>query len=165
MVQVKWLSIILSIFLPNPSESLQVQLTKAPKRNLTLLRLSALPEIQDTSSTAKESTSESEKDPVSDSDVSALTALAGNTAQCLILSDLKRKGGGDGSSTGWTSWVEEKSAFKLQCCVDLMSLSLPVSPISNKVLVWEKHPCFLRLFDLLFLLCILGTSNGHHRVK
>ena len=147
MVQVKWLSIILSIFLPNPSESLQVQSAKAPKRSLTFLRSSAPPEVQDTSSTAKES-SESDEDPVSESDVSALTALAGNTAQCLILSDLKRKGGGDGSSTGWTSWVEEKSAFKLQCCVDLMSLSLPVSPISNKV--WEKHPCFLRLFDLPF---------------
>ena len=38
--------------------------------------------------------------------------------------------------------------LKLQCCVDLMSVSLPVSPISNKA--WKKHPCFLTLFDLLF---------------
>ena len=72
--------IILSVFLPNPSGSLQVQLEKAPKLNLTFLRLSAPPEVQNTSSTAKES-SESDEDPVSESDVSALTVLAGNTAQ------------------------------------------------------------------------------------
>eukprot|EP00536_Pseudo-nitzschia_multiseries_P002407 jgi/Psemu1/251612/estExt_Genewise1Plus.C_320019 len=44
--------------------------------------------------------------------------LAGNVATCLIASDLKRSSGLDGSSTGWTSWIEESSAFRLQQCVD-----------------------------------------------
>ncbi|KAL3902413.1 MAG: hypothetical protein SGARI_005848, partial [Bacillariaceae sp.] len=39
-------------------------------------------------------------------------------ARCLISSDLKRDSGFDGSSTGWTSWVEESSAFRLQKCID-----------------------------------------------
>ena len=114
MDQVKWLSIILSICLQHEATSLHASPHQVWTRNFPLHE-SPLPEVQDISSTGE-------------SDVSALTALAGNTAQCLILSDLKRKGGGDGGgSTGWTSWVEEKSAYKLQCCVDIMSLSLPVS--------------------------------------
>jgi hypothetical protein len=44
--------------------------------------------------------------------------LADNMAACLIASDLKRDSGFDGSSTGWTSWVEESSAFRLQKCLD-----------------------------------------------
>jgi hypothetical protein len=44
--------------------------------------------------------------------------LADNMAACLIASDLKRDSGFDGSSTGWTSWVEESSAFRLQKCID-----------------------------------------------
>ncbi len=62
-------------------------------------------------------------------DVDALTALAGNIVQCLVKSDLKRKGGGDGGgSTGWTSWVDDASAFKLQCCLDAIVLSKPINP-------------------------------------
>ena len=116
MDQVKWLSIILSIYLQHEAASLHSSSPQVWKRNNHLLHASPLPEVQDTSSKGDE-----------ESDISALTALAGNTAQCLISSDLKRKGGGDGGgSTGWTSWVEEKTAYKLQCCVDIMSLSLPV---------------------------------------
>jgi vesicle-fusing ATPase len=44
--------------------------------------------------------------------------LAGNIGVCLIKSDLKRDSGFDGSSTGWTSWVEASSAFRLQKCMD-----------------------------------------------
>ena len=127
MIQVKWLPIVLSTILSNPSASLQVPQTL--NRNLTFLRSSAPSEVQQDTSKAQE-VSEEEEDSILESDVSALTALAGNVAQCLILSDLKRKGGGDGGgSTGWTSWVEEKSAYKLQCCVNLVSLTLPVRSI------------------------------------
>lgn len=52
------------------------------------------------------------------SDHSAWEVLAGNIALCLIQSDLKRDSGFDGSSTGWTSWVDEASAFRLQKCMD-----------------------------------------------
>ena len=48
----------------------------------------------------------------------AFDILAGNIAFCLVQSDLKRDSGFDGSSTGWTSWVEDSSAFRLQQCID-----------------------------------------------
>ena len=48
--------------------------------------------------------------------------LAGNVALCLIRSDLKRDSGFDGSSTGWTSWVDEESAFRLQKCIEKLKL-------------------------------------------
>jgi hypothetical protein len=44
--------------------------------------------------------------------------LAGNLANCLLCSDIKRMTGNDGASTGWTSWVDEKSCFRLQKCFD-----------------------------------------------
>lgn len=50
--------------------------------------------------------------------VTAWEALAGNIANCLVQSDLKRDSGFDGSSTGWTSWVESSSAFRLQQCMN-----------------------------------------------
>jgi hypothetical protein len=55
--------------------------------------------------------------------VSAWEVLAGNMAACLIASDMKRDSGFDGSSTGWTSWVEESSAFRLQKCIDKLVFS------------------------------------------
>lgn len=62
-------------------------------------------------------------------DVDAVTALAGNIVQCLFKSDLKRKGGGDGGgSTGWTSWVDDASAFSLRCCIDALAITKPVNP-------------------------------------
>mmetsp|Transcript_28752 Transcript_28752/g.43881 ORF Transcript_28752/g.43881 Transcript_28752/m.43881 type:complete len:597 (+) Transcript_28752:104-1894(+) len=57
-------------------------------------------------------------------DSSAWDTLVGNIASCLIQSDLKRDSGFDGSSTGWTSWVEASTAFRLEQCI-------------NK-LVWEQ---------------------------
>jgi hypothetical protein len=59
--------------------------------------------------------------------LTAFRTLAGNVARCLVRSDLKRNFGLDGASTGWTSWVDDESAFRLQCCIDYMSLSNPVS--------------------------------------
>jgi len=54
-----------------------------------------------------------------DSEVpSAWDVLAGNIVNCLFMSDLKMDSGFDGSSTGWTSWVEESSAFRLQQCMN-----------------------------------------------
>lgn len=50
--------------------------------------------------------------------MSAWEILAGNVATCLIASDQKRAKGMDGGSTGWTSWIEESSSFRLQQCVD-----------------------------------------------
>jgi vesicle-fusing ATPase len=44
--------------------------------------------------------------------------LGGNVGTCLVASDLKRDSGFDGSSTGWVSWVEESSAYRLQQCID-----------------------------------------------
>lgn len=55
--------------------------------------------------------------------------LAGNVARCLIMSELKRASGFDGASTGWTSWVEDSSAHRLQCCMDaLCLLAIPENP-------------------------------------
>lgn len=50
--------------------------------------------------------------------MTAWDILAGNVATCLIASDQKRATGMDGGSTGWTSWIEESSSFRLQQCVD-----------------------------------------------
>ena len=54
--------------------------------------------------------------------------LAGNVARCLIMSELKRASGFDGASTGWTSWVEDSSAYRLQCCMDALSFAIPEHP-------------------------------------
>lgn len=54
--------------------------------------------------------------------------LAGNVARCLIMSELKRASGFDGASTGWTSWVEDSSAHRLQCCMDALCLAIPENP-------------------------------------
>ena len=37
--------------------------------------------------------------------------------------------GNDGASTGWTSWVDEKSCFRLQKCIDKLGLVNPMSPM------------------------------------
>eukprot|EP00978_Attheya_sp_CCMP212_P023754 scaffold73428_cov53-Attheya_sp.AAC.1 len=64
--------------------------------------------------------------------LTAFRTLAGNVARCLVRSDLKRNFGLDGASTGWTSWVDDESAFRLQCCIDYMSLSNPENPIDSE---------------------------------
>jgi vesicle-fusing ATPase len=74
---------------------------------------STLPTHQQTNDVARKSNDLTEYD-----DMTAWDILAGNMARCLISSDLKRDSGFDGSSTGWTSWVEESSAFRLQKCID-----------------------------------------------
>jgi vesicle-fusing ATPase len=59
----------------------------------------------------------------SDDDMTAFEVLAGNIGLCLIQSDLKRDSGFDGSSTGWTSWVDRKSAFRLEKCIEKLTLA------------------------------------------
>lgn len=62
-------------------------------------------------------------------DEKVLEVIAGNLANCLILSDVKRMTGNDGASTGWTSWVDEKSSFRLQKCIEKLILVNPMEPI------------------------------------
>ena len=56
---------------------------------------------------------------------SAFSILADAALNCIYKSDLKRLSGHDGASTGWTSWVEESSAFQLQQAVNRLQLSAP----------------------------------------
>lgn len=53
--------------------------------------------------------------------------LADSIAQCLVLSDIKRHTGNDGASTGWTSWVDEGSSFRLQSCINKIGLVNPMA--------------------------------------
>jgi vesicle-fusing ATPase len=55
-------------------------------------------------------------------DDSALDVLSSYLTFCIIQSDLKRESGRMGASTGWTSWVDEASAYRLQQCIDKMML-------------------------------------------
>ena len=59
-------------------------------------------------------------------ELSFFGTLAANVANCLVKSELKRDSGFDGASTGWTSWVEDSSAARLQSCMDKLSLVTPV---------------------------------------
>ncbi len=79
--------------------------------------------------------------------MSAWNILAGNVLTCLIASDMKRAKGMDGGSTGWTSWIEESSSFKLQQCVDRLvfgsnelsdEVSLEESSSRDETLRWLK---------------------------
>ena len=80
----------------------------------------------------------------SDDRLSAWEVLAGNIANCLVQSDLKRDSGFDGSSTGWTSWVEASSAFRLQQCmnklifVDFQDKIFNLTTEQDEVLRWMK---------------------------
>jgi hypothetical protein len=64
-----------------------------------------------------------EAEKVEDDEDSAFVVLAGNIANCLHKSDLKRDDGFDGASTGWTSWVDAAAALRLQSCIDAVELS------------------------------------------
>jgi vesicle-fusing ATPase len=66
-------------------------------------------------------------------DESPFEVLAGNVAHCLIESDRKRAKGLDGSSTGWTSWIDEPSASNLQKCIDTLRLKTFDEIHSNKI--------------------------------
>jgi vesicle-fusing ATPase len=69
-----------------------------------------------------------------DDSISAWEVLAGNIANCLVQSDLKRDSGFDGSSTGWTSWVEASSAFRLQKCMDkLVFMDITTQEDNNRI--------------------------------
>ena len=71
----------------------------------------------DDQSTAEESSTQS-----------AFIALSNYVSNCIIQSDIKRIKGLDGASTGWTSWVDDEAAFRLQACIDLLCLSSPPDP-------------------------------------
>ena len=73
-------------------------------------------------------------DNTDDINMDAVTALAGNIVQCLVKSDLKRQGGRDGASSGWTSWVDDPSAYSLRCCIDKLALAQPVNPLKQELL-------------------------------
>lgn len=80
---------------------------------------------------------EMEQELSTSSQLTYFETLAGNIVNCLIKSDLKRKGGGDGGgSTGWTSWVDDASCFQLKCCIDKLSLNLPVSGKNNSIILF-----------------------------
>lgn len=66
------------------------------------------------------------QEDVIDSGIDAITSVAGNAVQVLIKSDLKRMGGGDGGgSSGWTSWVDDPSAYALQSCINQIAIASP----------------------------------------
>eukprot|EP00594_Rhizosolenia_setigera_P000396 CAMPEP_0178948720 /NCGR_PEP_ID=MMETSP0789-20121207/5634_1 /TAXON_ID=3005 /ORGANISM="Rhizosolenia setigera, Strain CCMP 1694" /LENGTH=732 /DNA_ID=CAMNT_0020629127 /DNA_START=198 /DNA_END=2396 /DNA_ORIENTATION=+ len=62
----------------------------------------------------------------------AFSTLAFQSLFCLLQSDLKRKGGIDGGSTGWTSWIDQHSEFLLRQCYDKITL-LPIEQIDNRL--------------------------------
>jgi len=75
-------------------------------------------------------------DDDSDDDMSPFSLMVDNALNCLYKSDLKRQGGADGGSTGWTSWVEEKSAFQLEQVMNRVVLSSPIGV--NEMVVDES---------------------------
>eukprot|EP00980_Cylindrotheca_fusiformis_P001294 scaffold333_cov133-Cylindrotheca_fusiformis.AAC.20 len=87
--------------------------------------------------------------------LSAWNAIASNITCCLIQSDLKRDSGFDGSSTGWTSWVEESSAKELQECIDRTIFDddeANFSPEDDRWLRWMKsipHPMIMECSEQL----------------
>jgi len=68
-----------------------------------------------------------QNDTTTSDGLSFFEVLAGNVVHCLVKSELKRDSGFDGASTGWTSWVEDSSALRLQSCMDKLSIVVPVS--------------------------------------
>ena len=87
----------------------------------TSIRQTPIAAANDESATiATEITSDDNEEEVPIMPTAAWDILAGNVATCLIASDLKRASGMDGAATGWTSWADESSAFRLQQCFDRM---------------------------------------------
>ena len=66
--------------------------------------------------------------------------MISKVTQCLLASDRKRDSGFDGSSTGWTSWVDDASALRLQECLDglVFSTDSPTESVTEKNLRWLK---------------------------
>ena len=54
---------------------------------------------------------------------SAYNVLLDNIAACLTASDLKRDDGTDGAATGWTAWIDERSAYRLQSCLNRIQIN------------------------------------------
>jgi hypothetical protein len=79
-----------------------------------------------------------------DADLSAFETIAGNIALCLVQSDLKRDNGNDGASTGWTAWIDDASAFRLQSCLDAVKL---ISSREPKEKSKTNHDNFLQQQD------------------
>jgi len=62
--------------------------------------------------------SKRKSDTILPAETDAFSSLALAVAQCLLASDAKRDTGLDGASTGWTSWIEQKSESVLRECID-----------------------------------------------
>ena len=92
------------------------------------LMISPLPDDDKTSDLASSAMIEEEP--------SAFEILAKNMALCMVQSDLKRESGLDGSSTGWTSWIDEASAFRLSKCID--KLCLAENSDNDSLIQWKR---------------------------
>lgn len=117
---------VLSFLLWVPSDCFCPPYSSRTLKKTWLLASEAPTYDQDASAPSMASEKDEDDDEVVEDDIDALTTLTGTIVNCLVKSDLKRKGGGDGGgSTGWTSWVEDKSAFALQSCLNYVVLSKP----------------------------------------
>ena len=71
---------------------------------------------------ATAATNTNENDNEGEEQYSAFSLLLDNIASCLTASDLKRDRGTDGAATGWTAWIDERSAYRLQSCINALRL-------------------------------------------
>jgi len=123
------LFIVLTFILWDPSDCFCPPYSSRSLKKTWLLASEAPTYDQDASTPSISSKEGEVDDEVDENDIDALTTLTGTIVNCLVKSDLKRKGGGDGGgSTGWTSWVDDKSAFALQSCLNYVVLSKPKNP-------------------------------------
>ena len=83
--------------------------------------------------------------------LSAWQILAGNIGTCMVAAESKKDDGFDGAATGWRPWVEEKSAFLLQQCIDkLIFQQVPVrrsngsSSSSSSSSTTSSHESYVR---------------------
>lgn len=100
----------------------------------------SVPQVQELSVADKtQNEQHSDSNSEEETDVPIFQVLAANIIHCLVMSDLKRNKSNDGASTGWTSWADEASSFRLQSCVDYLSLSVPTNPDTTNVELLEKR--------------------------
>ena len=66
------------------------------------------------------SSSTNDDSPTTETSTSALDILSYHIVLCILQSDLKRLSCIDGSSTGWTSWIDADSESKLRSCIDAL---------------------------------------------
>ena len=76
-----------------------------------------------TFSTRRKDFSQRKSHTTLEAETNAFSSLALAVAQCLLASDAKRDTGFDGASTGWTSWIEQKSEAVLRECIDKLCIA------------------------------------------